>query len=292
METENKKNNVYLSVIIPTFNSAKTIVRCLKSVLNQNFQNFEVLVVDDGSTDETRKLVLDFYDERLKYYKIKHQGVAQARNFGLKKAKGKYITFIDSDDYIENNYFKNFNVIAKYFKQDIYLCGINLVSSKTVLVRNANLDGQFNKIELFNNYKDNVFNSGVFCLVTNKIYKHEIIKKHKIKFNKNFSIGEDLNFNLKIFRYSVLFYFDSNFYYNHVERSQSLTFKYHKDYLKISYLNIKLLTKIFKKILSLNDLKLNEYKQYILDYTINNYKNCQYDIKLYNKIKKYINIED
>ena len=106
-----------------------------------------------------------------------HGGVSKARNFGLKKSLGKFITFIDSDDYIEENYFSSFKKIIDNNDIDIYLCGINIVKEDEVLKKNANINGKFEKKELFNKYKDNVFNSGVFCLVANKIYKSEILKK-------------------------------------------------------------------------------------------------------------------
>jgi len=128
----------------------------------------------------------------------------------------------------------------------------------------------------------------VFCLVTNKIYKSEIIKKNNIKFNKQFSIGEDLNFNLKVFNIVNNFYFDTNFYYSHCERNLSLSFKFHEDYLKISYKNVKLLNKVFKNIIPLKDKALNDYKKYILNYTLENYNQNNYNKKTYEKLKNLI----
>ena len=84
------------------------------------------------------------------------------------------------------------------------------------------------------------------------------------------------------------FYFDTNFYYSHVERNSSLIFKFHEDYLKISYQNIKLLIKVFKKILPLKDKKLNDYKQYILNYTIQNYRDKEYNKKTYKSFLQLI----
>ncbi len=100
--TRNKKPIV--SVIIPTYNRAKWLEKSIKSVLNQTYQDFELIVVDDGSTDNTKKVVESFKDERIRFFQqtkafpIKSQGAAAARNIGIKKAKGRLIAFNDDDD--------------------------------------------------------------------------------------------------------------------------------------------------------------------------------------------------
>jgi len=94
-----KSFNPIFSVIIPTYNRANLLPRPIKSVLNQTYQNFELIIVDDCSTDNTEEVVKAFFDERIKYFKHKkNKGVLGARNTGFKLAKGKYIAFLDSDD--------------------------------------------------------------------------------------------------------------------------------------------------------------------------------------------------
>lgn len=93
-----------VSIIIPVYNCEKNIGRCIESVIKQEMQDFELVVVNDGSTDNTEKHVLDkkdFLGEKLKYYYKKNTGVADTRNYGLEKATGEYIMYIDSDDYID-----------------------------------------------------------------------------------------------------------------------------------------------------------------------------------------------
>jgi glycosyltransferase involved in cell wall biosynthesis len=92
--------NPKVSVIIPTYNRANLLPRAIKSVLNQTFQDFELIVVDDGSTDNTRKVVEEFQkgDSRVKYFYKENGGPGSARNFGLKNAKGNFVIFLDSDD--------------------------------------------------------------------------------------------------------------------------------------------------------------------------------------------------
>ena len=93
------EKNPTVSVIIPTYNRAHLIGRAIQSVLNQTYRDFEIIVVDDGSADNTEEVVKSFYDKRIKYIKHKkNKGAAATRNTGIKAARGKYIAFQDSDD--------------------------------------------------------------------------------------------------------------------------------------------------------------------------------------------------
>ncbi len=93
------EKNSLVSIIIPTYNRANLVQRAIKSVLTQTYKNIEIIVVDDGSEDNTEEIVREFNDERIKYIRNKeNKGVAASRNIGLKFSKGKYITFLDSDD--------------------------------------------------------------------------------------------------------------------------------------------------------------------------------------------------
>ena len=97
----------FFSVIIPLYNKEDYIKNTLKSVFNQSFQDFEVIIVDDGSTDKSLQIVKQFIDDRLKVYIQKNQGVSVARNFGIEKAKSEYIALLDADDlWYENHLFE------------------------------------------------------------------------------------------------------------------------------------------------------------------------------------------
>lgn len=115
--------NLFFSIIIPTYNRADFIGKTIQSVLTQTYLNFELIVVDDGSTDNTEEIVLSINDQRIRYFKKENAERGAARNFGTKKAKGDFITFVDSDDIVYNNYleqaniFINNNLSAKIFHQ-------------------------------------------------------------------------------------------------------------------------------------------------------------------------------
>ena len=125
-----KETNIYrekISVIIPTFNRGNLIIKSIKSVLNQTYPNIEVLVVDDGSTDDTEKIIKNLDNNRIKYIKIKKNiGANHARNVGIMNASGKYISFQDSDDvYHKDKLEKQYNNLIKE-KTDFDFCKINL----------------------------------------------------------------------------------------------------------------------------------------------------------------------
>lgn len=125
-----KETSIYrdkISVIIPTFNRGHLIIKSIKSVLNQTYPNIEVLVVDDGSTDNTEKLIKNFGSNRIKYIKIKKNlGASHARNIGIINASGRYISFQDSDDvYHIDKLEKQYNNLIKE-KTDFDFCKINL----------------------------------------------------------------------------------------------------------------------------------------------------------------------
>ncbi len=108
------------SIVIPTYNRSKTILRAVQSILNQTYQNFEVVIVDDGSTDNTLAVITPFLSEKVSYHKIENGGVAHARNQGIKLSNGEYIGFLDSDDFFfENHLSTAFEHISKNLNPDV-----------------------------------------------------------------------------------------------------------------------------------------------------------------------------
>ena len=116
-----------ISVIITAYNAEKTIEKCLNSILDTKYNDYEIILVNDGSTDNTDKIIELFASDKIKYYKKENTGVADSRNFGIDKAKGDYITFVDSDDYVSSNYFEN---IDKYINE-----GIDIIKRKAIIVK-------------------------------------------------------------------------------------------------------------------------------------------------------------
>ena len=111
-----------ISVIVPFYNSEKYLKKCIKSILNQTYSNFELILINDGSFDNSISIINEFDDKRIKIYNRKNYGVGNSRNFGLLKATGEYICFIDSDDYIDNDYLEILVEILEGNSADIVCC--------------------------------------------------------------------------------------------------------------------------------------------------------------------------
>lgn len=111
-----------ISIIVPIYNSEKYISKCIDSILNQEYKDFELLLINDGSTDNTSNIINSYEDERIKIYNQENKGTGSARNLGLKYATGKYIVFIDSDDSITNDYLKIMLELLEKNEADIVSC--------------------------------------------------------------------------------------------------------------------------------------------------------------------------
>ena len=116
-----------ISVIITAYNAEKTIEKCLNSILDTKYNNYEIVIVNDGSTDNTEDIIELFATDKIKYFSKPNTGVADSRNFGIEKANGDYITFVDSDDFVSSNYFEN---VDKYIEQ-----GADLIKRKGIIIK-------------------------------------------------------------------------------------------------------------------------------------------------------------
>lgn len=119
---------VYFSVIIPLYNKENHIENTIQSILNQSYTNYEIIIINDGSTDESESKVLEFKDSRIRLYNQKNQGAAMARNLGIEKAKHDYIAFLDADDLWMENHLETLSALIHDFpKAGIYASGYQLI---------------------------------------------------------------------------------------------------------------------------------------------------------------------
>ena len=180
-----------VSVIIPVYNVEKYIEKCLNSLVNQTLSDIEIIVINDGSPDNSQKIIDKFvkkYPDKVKSFIKENGGQGSARNFGLTKASGEYIGYVDSDDFVELNMYEKMYNKAKEQNADIIICGSYNVDEIT-----NNKVEDIDKI-YFEDYKKNAFFGRM--AVWNKIYKKEIIEKNKLEFRSKVWY-EDLDFTLK-----------------------------------------------------------------------------------------------
>lgn len=124
----------FFTIIIPLYNKEKFIENTLKSVLNQSFSDFEVLIINDGSTDKSEEKVLNFKDPRIHYFHKENGGVSAARNFGIEKASSNYITFIDADDYWYPDFLQvMYQNIHHHPELKVFSAAIEIETSKKVI---------------------------------------------------------------------------------------------------------------------------------------------------------------
>lgn len=187
-----------ISVIVPVYNNDEYISKCIESLLNQIQTDFELLLIDDGSTDCSGKICDDFAekDGRIKVIHKKNEGVSAARNTGIKNSLGKYIAFCDGDDYVSNMYLNTLLKAIKAPNIDLAICAFQHVSPNTSnhlpYKHSKNNNCEIRKSEFWPVYKNNLLNS-----VGNKLFKRSIIDKNNLLFDTKQFNGEDLSFVLK-----------------------------------------------------------------------------------------------
>lgn len=185
-----------LTVIIPIYNAEKHLKKCINSVLNQDTVDFELLLINDGSTDQSGRICEEFAkkDQRIKIFHQINAGVSAARNTGIENAKGKWITFIDADDYVQENYFDVLNLQTK--TDWIYLDMERGVFSEM----GVGIDFE-NKVYKLSEFVDVYSLYPHFPEACAKFFRSSIIKENNLRFNTDLKFGEDSLFNLRYLKF-------------------------------------------------------------------------------------------
>jgi len=244
-----------ISIIIPTYNSGKYIKRCLDSVCNQTYKNLEIIIVDNGSKDNTVQLCQEYEkkDSRIISVQTDVKGVSVARNKGLEIASGKYIQFIDSDDAVKEDMISKLYDNMKKTNADVVICGYEYVRENSV--ENHKLCNHKSGVEdMLTSFLCKPQYEGLFNYLWNKLYKSEIIKENGVKFNEDITLAEDALFNMELYRCCENFTYIEECLYLHYDNQDSLE-KQKKDIyvLKDTYFNI---GKKYEQLY--NNLGLNE----------------------------------
>lgn len=209
-----------ISVIVPVYNVDQFLENCLSSILKQTFEDFEVLLIDDGSSDKSGA-ICDKYaqkDKRIKVMHIENNGVSNARNLGIQEAKGKYIAFIDSDDYVEATYLETLLSTLKRNDVDCALCSFYSESIENSILAIMNEPIKPNEILTLFGSKDLLL---VNPAVWNKLYIREIIIQNNITFDTKLRIGEDLLFYLTYLLFCTKIVYVDTPLYHYIQRPNS-----------------------------------------------------------------------
>ena len=181
------------SVIIPVYNAQNTLKRCLESLLMQKRQDVEIILINDGSTDKSGEIIEDYSKKYSNIISLsqKNRGVSAARNRGLEFARGIFIMFVDSDDYVTANYFEVMDKADGGGNSDLLVCAKDVadkgINESFVYKKMCSLHSLQEKREI-------LLNSRIIFQPPYKRFKKELIEQKKLRFIENMYVGEDFNF--------------------------------------------------------------------------------------------------
>lgn len=193
-----------LSIIVPVYNVEKYIERCLNTLVNQTLQDIEIIIVNDGSTDKSKEIIKKYlkkYSEKIQYYEKENGGLSSARNFGLNYAKGEYIAFLDSDDYVELNMYEEMFNLAKEENADMVECDFLWEWKKNERNEKHEKDEKnenYSKIRILRDIVNKLIKRGKDIKVRKNTREAKVIKVSKdIKNENNIRSKKDIRKNYK-----------------------------------------------------------------------------------------------
>ena len=219
-------NNPLVSIIVPVYNVQNSVARCLESICAQTWKNIEVILVNDGSRDESFSICEQFRekDPRIVLVDKSNSGVSETRNCGMSLARGKYVQFVDSDDYLDPDFTERLVTAAEANNADLVIAPYWMVipanSSKATqalenLQENLGIDAE--------KKPDDIREYGFFYSVLwNKLYRRDILADHHLQFTSEVRWAEDLVFNLEYILYANVFVSISKAGYHYVQNPQSI----------------------------------------------------------------------
>lgn len=192
-------DNSLVSIIVPIYNVEKYINRCVVSLLNQSYKHIELLLIDDGSPDNSGNIIDKFKNEdsRVKVIHKQNEGVSAARNTGLQLAKGEYIMFVDGDDWVDDTYVSYFVDLVEKNSCSVGM-NINCYTSTCVEATERNDNKYCISAEKAMEW---IYSGRIFVGVWNKIYRTQLLVKNNIRFNPEIWYGEGMLFNIECMQY-------------------------------------------------------------------------------------------
>lgn len=193
----------YFSIVIPVFNKEKFVANTLKSVLSQTFSDYEIIIVNDGSTDNSEAVIKTFTDERIQYFSKENEGVAVARNFGIDKAKSDFVCFLDADDFWHPTFLETMYTYSQKFpEQKVFACAIEVETQNKTFAANysINKNTDFEIVDFFEaSQKECV-------LWTSSVVIHKSVFETVGNFDTKIKKGEDTELWIRVgLQFSIVF---------------------------------------------------------------------------------------
>lgn len=216
-------SNELVSIIVPIYNTQKQLEKCIESLLKQTYTHLEIILINDGSTDNSLNICKNFQkkDKRIILKSVNNGGVSKARNIGLDIATGNFILFVDSDDYIEPIAVEKLIFNAKKYNTDISICNINFLNENNEKIKKK--EKSFFGILTKNEFISHIYDPEMyFGYVWNKMFSKNAI--YKLRFKEDICYGEDTIFCIEAAKKSKnIFYDSSNYLYNYIQNNSGAT---------------------------------------------------------------------
>ena len=208
------------SVIIPVYNVENYLYRCINSILAQEYTDLEILLIDNGSTDSSGSICDTYASEysNISAYHIENHGVGSARNFGLAKAQGEFICFVDADDYLEGNLFSDVeSQLDSQLDLLVFSYYNSIEKNLSEINRSANIlpiEGKKDKSDFIALFQELCLTDMMYT-VWNKIYRRKFLEEHQIVF-ESYELGEDVRFNLNVYQHVNTVFLVKSCYYVYI----------------------------------------------------------------------------
>lgn len=266
---------------MPAYNAENVICKSIDSILSQTYTNFELLVINDGSTDRTNSIIDEFAssDNRIKTIHKSNGGASEARNYGLDIAKGKFITFCDADDFVYENWLEE--MIKNSIDADIVVTGFVKDNKKVITKHGFKYKGSLRNI--LNDYPDLTMIGALW----NKLFSRDIIEKNNLRLNEKLSFREDEEFVFRYLRYCINVSIIDSYTYHYYEPNWE---KYNKQIASLSGFDM-----IVSLIKSLKIIGVRGclYESGCYELAARCLHNCKHNpSKLLHYIRKYIDATD
>lgn len=239
------ESNPKISIIVPMYNAERQIDGCMSSILAQTFTDYEVILVNDGSTDRTAEICKDYVsrDGRIRYIEKKNGGAGSARNKGIEEARGEYLAFPDVDDRFEPEMYRELYDVAVSGDYDVVFSGVNYYkqgeNGEPVYSRTQNIEAAFyhTQKECYSNLMTFFPTTTIFDVPWNKLYRRSVVVENNVRFS-DMRRGQDAMFNLDFYHHVNRAASVDRAYYNYLENTEAdVHRKFPKNYIDmmISY---------------------------------------------------------
>lgn len=217
-----------VTVIIPAYNSEKTIARAMDSVIAQTYQKLQLIVINDGSTDGTGDIIRTYErrDSRIEVIDQENRGIAAVRNSGLQRTKGEYFCFLDSDDEYTEDYLETLLTELEQSKSDLAVCDFRTLQEDGTELEYGLIEGTFSlgkREDRIRFILEEYLEFHIGFAVWNKLYRTELMRTYQLKFDERVILAEDLGFNLNYLYYAERVTVTKEKKYRYYQYAQSLS---------------------------------------------------------------------